>query len=329
MRQAAGPLVLVVLVCTVFTACSAYPTQPADPIIAMVTTPLVDCYGISPPPAGIDISGGCVESYYVRWLEASGVRAVPLIWNATWEARKAVLDSVNGALFPGGGLGGQAFDDYVGNATQIFDYAVQRNAAGDPFFLWGTCQGFQVLSVIALRNASILKCIYHGTDPSMLPLDFTAYQPQSEMFGARAESPENIVSILRTQNSTLNWHSCGINPADLNNNFNSIFKVISTNVDINGLPFISAYESTTNNFFATQFHPERVLYEFSNDIIGHTPDDIRVSHYLSMFIASRLRMNNHSYPTAVAANSATIENYPIFNLGWGSELYWVSSPAAH
>lgn len=302
----------------------AYPKQPADPIIAIVTTPLVDCAGIMPWPTNIDISGGCVESYYVRWLEASGIRAVPLIWNATWAERKAVLDSVNGALFPGGGLGGEAFTEYVGNATQIFDYAVARNAVGDPFFLWGTCQGFQVLGVIALQDAALLKCIYHGTDPSMLPLDFTSYQPASTMFGQRAEKPVDIVSILQNQNSTLNWHSCGINPSDLNAKFNSIFSVISTNVDITGRPFISSYEGTTNNFFATQFHPERILYEFSDDIIGHTPDDILVSHYLSMFIASRLRLNNHSYPTAIAANNATVENYPIFNLGWGSELYWIS-----
>jgi gamma-glutamyl hydrolase len=301
----------------------AFPKQPANPIMAIVTTPLSDCYGISPPPSGIDIYGGCIESYYVRWLEASGIRVVPLIWNASWTERKAVLDSVNGALFPGGGLGGDAFTEYVGNATQIFNYATERNALGDAFFLWGTCQGFQVLGVIALQDPSVLKCIYRGTDPSMLPLDFTSYQPESTMFGQRAESPVNIVGILQNQNSTLNWHSCGINPSDLNANFNNIFKVISTNVDLNGLPFISAYESTTNNFFATQFHPERILYEFSDDIIGHTPDDILVSHYLSMFIAARLKLNNHSYPTANDANDATVENFPVYNLGWGSELYWI------
>lgn len=301
----------------------AYPTQPTNPIMAIVTTPLSDCYGISPPPPGVDISGGCIESYYVRWLEAAGIRIVPLIWNATWAQRKAVLDSVNGALFPGGGLGGVAFTEYLGNATQIFDYAMERNQAGDPFFLWGTCQGFQVIAVMASRDPSVLKCIYHGVDPAMLPLDFTSYQPESTMFGLRAEYPEDIVGILQNQNSTLNWHSCGINPADANANFSSVFNIISTNTDINGLPFISSYESQVYNFFATQFHPERILYEFSDDTIGHTPDDIRVSTYLSMFISSRLRLNNHSYPTAVDANNAAVENFPIFNLGWGSELYWI------
>ena len=316
------------VVVSVVVSCSAYPTQPANPIIAIVTTPLVDCLGWATPPPNLNYSGGCLESYYVRWLEAAGIRAVPLIWNATWETKLPLLQSVNGVLFPGGSLGGEAFTEYVNNATEIFNYAVSRNHVNDPFFLWGTCQGFQVLGVIAAQTQDVLKCVYHGVDPLMLSLNFTSYQPQSVMFGARATSPENIVAILKTQNSTLNWHSCGINPADFiahNATMGKIFSVISTNSDLRGLPFISSYEGAANglNFFATQFHPERVLFEFSNDLIGHTPNDIRVSTYLSMFISSRLRMNNHSFPTALDANAATVENYPIINLGWGSEVYWI------
>lgn len=309
-------------------ACHAFPTQPENPVIAVVTTPLVDCLGWATPPPNIDYSGGCLESYYVRWLEAAGIRVVPLVWNATWETKLPLLNSINGVLFPGGSLGGEAFSEYVSNATEIFNYAVARNTAKDPFFLWGTCQGFQVLGVIAAQTQDVLKCVYHGVDPLMMSLNFTSYQPNSVMFGARATSPENIVSILENQNSTLNWHSCGINPADIQNNANfaKIFTVISTNTDLRGLPFLSSYEGSQNglNFFSTQFHPERVPYEFSNDLIGHTPDDVRVSQYLAMFISSRLRLNNHSFPSAEDANAATVENFPIVNLGWGSEVYWIN-----
>jgi gamma-glutamyl hydrolase len=296
-----------------------------NPIIAVVSTPLIDCLAWATPPAGVAHDGGCIESYYVRWLEAAGVRAVPLIWNDTWAMRKTVLDHVNGVLFPGGDLSGQWWDWYVGNATEILDYSLQRNSVGDPFFTWGTCQGFQVIGVVAAGTSTVLKCIYHGVDPAMLPLNLTSYQPKSTMFGARAESPQNIVAILKTQNSTLNWHSCGISPHDFNEKMGKVLSVISTNHDVNGVPFISSYESPQNNLFATQFHPERVPYEFSNDIVGHTPDDIRVSTYLSMFIASRLRMNNHSYATAQNADASTMENFPLVNLGYGSGVYWITA----
>jgi gamma-glutamyl hydrolase len=321
--------VLVAVASMAVLGCTAFPSQPANPIIAVVTTPLVDCLGWATPPPDVDYSGGCLESYYVRWLEAAGIRVVPLIWNLTWSAKLPILQNINGVLFPGGSLGGEHFTHYVNNATEIFNYAVTRNHDNsDPFFLWGTCQGFQVLGVIAAQTQDVLKCIYHGVDPQMMSLNFTSYQPESVMFGARATSPQNIVSILKTQNSTLNWHSCGINPSDFESHIatmGKIFTVISTNTDVNGLPFISSYEGSQNglNFFATQFHPERVPYEFSNDIIGHTPDDVRVSQYLALFIRSRLKMNNHTYPSAAAANSATVENFPLINLGWGSEVYWI------
>ena len=107
------------VVVSVVVSCSAYPTQPANPIIAIVTTPLVDCLGWATPPPNLNYSGGCLESYYVRWLEAAGIRAVPLIWNATWETKLPLLQSVNGVLFPGGSLGGEAFTEYVNNATEI------------------------------------------------------------------------------------------------------------------------------------------------------------------------------------------------------------------
>ena len=301
----------------------SFPSQPANPILAVVTTPLVDCLAFATSPPGLNPTS-CVESYYLRWLEASAVRIVPLPWNATSEQRLSILQGVNGVLFPGGSLGGLAFDEYVSNSTEVFNYAVQRNLQGDPFFLWGTCQGFQVLAVIAAKNTSILKCGYHGTDPSMLPLKFTSYQPDSKLFGS--STPSDILSILMTKNSTLNYHSCGVSPADFaaNTLLTETFTTISTNVDINGLPFVSSYESPKYNFFAVQFHAERILYEFSNDIIGHSESDVKVSLYLSNFIAQWLKKNNHSFPNPAAVDGMLLENYPIQNLGYGSLVYWIS-----
>lgn len=306
------------------------PQQPTDPIIAVVTTPLSDCFGMSAPPAGLSpYPSHCVESLYPRWLESAGIRVVALRWNASSAERRALLGQVNGVLLPGGALGGQEFDWYVSNQTEVFNYAMERNAKGDPFFMWGTCQGFQVISVIAAKDTSILKCIYHGMEPLMMPLNFTANQPTSRLFGPLATSPENIVRILRAKNSTLNWHSCGISPTDYRNNLNlqSTMDILSTNVDPTGLPFVSAVEVKKANIYAVQFHAERPPLEFSNDKIGHSDDDILVSMYLSRFIARFLRYNNHSFPSALVAEAHMVENYPLQNLGWGESLYWLPDNA--
>ena len=299
------------------------PSQPQDPVIAVVTSPLSDC---PVPPSDLQPQPtACVESYFVRWLETAGIRVIPLPWDAPKSVREEILTGANGVLYPGGGLGGEAWDVYVSNATEVFNFALSTAKSGNPFFIWGTCQGFQVLATIASQNSSLLHCDYHGTYPSMLPLYFTAAQPKSILFGTFT-TPPDILDILKTKNSTLNWHVCGITPSVVESEipFSSRFNVLSTNTDVNGQPFISSFEGKDSiNIFATQFHPERVPYEFSNDIIGHSEDDVKVSLYLSLFISTRLRLNNNSFPDAARVDKRTLENYPLTNYGYGSQVYWL------
>ncbi|CUG91781.1 peptidase, putative [Bodo saltans] len=109
------PLVIVMLhLCDATSDSSTItpPSQPANPIIAHVTMPMSDCTSYATPPAGVDHSGGCVNHLYVKWLDAVGVRTVPLPWNADWESMRQILDSVNGVLLPGGDLVGTGWSLY-------------------------------------------------------------------------------------------------------------------------------------------------------------------------------------------------------------------------
>ena len=42
---------------------------------------------------------------YVRWVEAHGARVVPIISDRPVEEAKALINNLNGVLFPGGGSG--------------------------------------------------------------------------------------------------------------------------------------------------------------------------------------------------------------------------------
>lgn len=300
--------------------CAAYPQQPNPPIIGIVTDPMSEC---TPPPDTVKATS-CVESFYVRWLETAGMRVVTIPHNATERKLKWLAKRVNGVLFPGGGLGGSALAAYFQRAQWLFDWALEWNAQGDPFFLWGTCMGFQVISSCAARTLDVIKGPYSGMEPLMMPLNFTSSQASSRMFGTTT-TPASILETLSTSNSTLNWHEDIISPAEWSA-YPSMSSLVPLALDFvpgTSTPFVSALEGATANVFATQFHPERPPYEFSNDLIGHSPPIIAISQYLADFIRSRAAMNNHTFDTPLQAESHMIAQWPLVNHGWGHQTYYV------
>lgn len=291
------------------------PKQPANPVIAIVT---VRCR--NPPPAAKD-ANTCLDDYYVRWLQAQGTRVVPMpIW-WSWEKKKELMSRINGVLFPGGGEDGQAFTDYLGNASQIINYAYENPG----FLIWGTCMGFQVISIVSNdMREPILTCDYEGMYPSMLPLEFTTYQPYSTLFGREAQQA-GVVHTAATTESTLNYHKCGIDPKNFKPNPKFNMNVISNNVDVNNKPFVSTIESVDNgvNIFGVQYHPERPPYQFSSDAITHDRATLDLSNYMSRFINERLKLNNQSFKDQSDVNTITIDNhYHVYN-GWGAGYYWM------
>lgn len=299
------------------------PQQPSNPVIAMVASPMADCAYNTPelqPPANFTPTG-CITDLYLRWLESEGIRVVPMSHLWSDDKKKELLDQVNGVMFLGGGLSGADLQTFVANVSFIVNYAVQNPG----FFLWGTCQGFQVITILLMNsNFDAMTCDYVGMYPSMLPLFFTDYQTNSVMFGLEAERL-GLVYTLETKNSTLNWHHCGITPDHFQPTLADA-RLISTNVDVNGKPFISSFEIVDGgkNIFAVQFHPERAQLVYVDNAIGHERSTYDVDAYLARFVKQRLQLNNHSFSTQDTVNSMTLDKFPHYNLGWGQGFYWTN-----
>lgn len=276
-----------------------------------------------------------MDDFYVRWLESAGIRVVPLFAYWPTEKKLDLLSKVNGALLPGGTITGQAFTDYIGNVTAIIEYALNTEGEADreEFLLWGTRQGMQVISiVINNRNEDVLKCDYEGMYPSMLPLDFTTYQPYSVMFGADA-SKRGIVDDLANYNTTVNYHHCGVHPSVWAPTLTANSHIISTNTDVKGKLFISSFEivggAQKNNIFATQYHPERAPYEFDEDAVYRLEQTLAVSNYHAMFVRQRAMRNaqRHTFgpetaETAKLIDSMVVERFPHTYDGFGGGTYW-------
>ncbi len=125
--------------------------------------------------------------------------------------------------------------------------------------------GFEWLLITATRDVNILD----PNDGSVmdaynisLPLTFTSSAKSSKLFSHSASSA-GVYEILETQNVTMNNHHYGIYTKHFQETekLSSFYNLISTNVDRQGVEFVSTFEAFKYPIFGVQWHPEKNIYE--------------------------------------------------------------------
>jgi len=249
-----------------------------------------------------------IASSYVKYIESSGARVVPIRIDLSKEELETLFNCINGVIFPGGGAS-LSNSGYLRTAKIIYDLALQANDSGDTFPLWGTCLGFELLNVTTsgLESEQILEPC--DAENYSVSLDFTSDAFQSHMFGS--ESGE-VIKILKEQKVAFNSHrKCILTEEFLaDNKITGFFKVLSTNKDRNGLEFVSTIEGKKYPIYGTQWHPEKLQFEWEpKEAIDHSPDAIRVGQYMANFFVNQARLNTHKFPSAEEEGKALIYQY--------------------
>jgi len=265
---------VVILLALLYTTTQGLNLRPIVGVVSQPPDPTNDTH-----PTGPQI----IIASYVKWLESAGARVVPVLVNESTSDLTNLFNSINGLLFPGGGQTLNPGQPFYDAAIFLYNLAVQANAKGDYFPVWGTCQGFQFLNIAAstLANESVLTQ-YDSWDYSW-PLDFTPASKTSRMFG---NAPANVYNILSTENVTMNWHHWGVSPDmyKVDSKLADFYDVLSLNTDVNGKVFISSIEGKNIPFYATQFHPEWSIYEWDPTAhASHTGDAVDAMNYLGQF----------------------------------------------
>ena len=233
---------------------------------------------------------------YVKWIQMSGARVVPILF--TWNNKKllSVLNQVNGVLFPGGNVDYSKKNDYmkyIKSFQFIFNYAKNRNNSKGYFPLWGTCLGFQFLITMNLSLEEIYKNFRHN-----LFIKYIKNKGASKMY--LTNKGKNSKFFSNIQDSKLSKKSIYLNHRNgypiLKTNecwYKKYLDILTYNYDINKIKYITTFKYKKYPFYGVQYHPEKIMFEWLDPLIPHSQNFLDVSKKMSEFFVKECKKSNN------------------------------------
>ncbi|XP_044150104.1 gamma-glutamyl hydrolase [Bufo gargarizans] len=245
-----------------------------------------------------------IAASYVKTLESAGARVIPIMINLTEEEYAKIFSAINGILLPGGGVD-LRHSGYAKASKIFYDLALAANDKGDYFPIWGTCLGFEQLTV--LTSGDLLLTLTKTEDIS-LPLNFTENVLKSKLF---QNIPRPLYKALSSLPLTANFHDWSLSMQNFTANakLRKFYNVLSTNFD-GVLEFISTFEAYDYPFYGVQWHPEKNPFEWKKTSdIPHTAEAVQVAFYMADFFVNEARKSQHQFSDEAQAQYPLIYNY--------------------
>lgn len=245
-----------------------------------------------------------IPSSYVKYIESAGARVVPIRLNQSFAEHEKLFKSINGLFLIGGAVNLET-SDFARTAGFYFRLALKANDQGDYFPIWGTCLGFQLLTVLVAGENLLSKTTAENVT---YPLNFSSEALSSRMFSS---FPSELRRALSEEPLTANFHHYGVTKEAFMNNekLTGLFSVISTNIAQNGAEFVSTIEGRKYPFYGVQWHPEVNRFQWNPHYsFPHSSNAVHVSSLLAQFFVNEGRRSTHQFSDAAEESAALIYN---------------------
>jgi gamma-glutamyl hydrolase len=241
-----------------------------------------------------------IPASYVNWIGQAGGRVLPILLDQPEDYYEDIFAKVSGVLFPGGNQGIDPDDIYTEEGEQLWQLAKRANDDGVYFPVWGTCLGFEELSVLETGDGNVISDDVVAVNLP-LPLQYTPAAAESRLFSSM---PGDVVQALEDQPIAFNSHEHGLLVSEYESNpaLNEFFDLLSVDETPDGVEFVSTIEAKDYPFYGTQWHPEKNNFEWSQNSdysnLNHSPDAIAVSQATAGFFLDEARKSPHHFPEA-------------------------------
>tara|TARA_B100000927_G_scaffold289932_1_gene287543 strand:- start:1646 stop:2587 length:942 start_codon:yes stop_codon:yes gene_type:complete len=248
---------------------------------------------------------------YVKWLEQSGAKVVPIPFNLSEKKILEILKQVNGVLFPGGDVDRNSksdFKKYVKSFKQIFNYAVKENDKKNVFPLWATCLGFEFLCMMPYdvdtiihnyKNHFLIKKVASRNRNVKFNLYKNVKNPLGEL--------DKNNKVTNNAKIYMNHHYGFLLNKETTSVLTKYLDIISINKDKNRKEYISTIKFKKYPFWGVQWHPEKVAYEHNDTHVENSMENINFSSLWSEFFIY-LCMKSENY---LKDKNLLINNFPL------------------
>jgi len=235
-----------------------------------------------------------IAASYVKWVESGGARVVPIIIGKPKSYYEKLFAGLNGLLIPGGSAPLTGPGGYAEVGDWFFEMAKKANDDGDYFPIWGTCNGFELLTVLSVSDDQSRLTDCYSEDQA-LPLHLRGTWRQSRIYG---QAPKHIIRDLTKERVTINFHHFCLSPTNFTKfKMNHFWNALSVNRDFYDLEYISTIEAKNYPFIGVQFHPEKNIFEWTHKEanIPHSRAAVDVASYMSKFFIDMSRQSQHQF----------------------------------
>ncbi len=306
------------------------------PVIGILTMPLSNWLGDN-----IALKSHRVKSYlpaaYVKWIENSGARVVPIQYTATTPILKSYLSQINGVIICGdlSPVNYISMDKdtkieegvirWMKAEFSIFQWAKQQNNMGTYFPVLGIGMGYEELIFMNLMPKFYTK-ITDSKSVMNYDVDDIPSDEMVKMADKYLASPfvlNNTPGIFEKGISKdemklfASDNVCYTTPGWAMNSKGNKIKKITDFLEINSLGknkktrknYINAYSFKDFPFYGMAFHPEAVIYSWVEETIPQTDIGVRFSQKMSEMFVNECRKNL----TQLSSNKILIYNYTLFS----------------
>ena len=242
-----------------------------------------------------------LPSTYTNFLESAGARVIPISFKWSQKEIYQALDRVNGVIFSGGDIEQydrelHTYHQYYLATKTILDYVLQKNEQGDYFPLFAICQGFQSIHMAVSGDPYILSDSIRWGNNDTLQSYFTPWYT-SKLFSSVQEFTDSSNVPEGPDQIEFNWHQYGVYLSDYTKHpsLSNFFKILSYDDYGDGNPIVATVEAYNYPIYATQYHPEKNLYDFLHPFIPHNRRAQQFTEDLAFFFVKECMKNHHSF----------------------------------
>ncbi|XP_074602173.1 gamma-glutamyl hydrolase B-like [Brevipalpus obovatus] len=240
-----------------------------------------------------------IPSSYVKFVESSGARVLPVFLNQSDSYYQKVIKQTNGLLFTGGSqiLSRQSEHKFIANARSLWNEAIKTNQDGHYYPIIGICLGMELMTILAHNRGSWVweECSWENYAGK---LNFTVKPDQSKIF---KNTYSKVLQTLQTKKATFHNHQfCLPIKTLISSGLGKFFNVIATNSREDGSHTVTILESKEFPFYSVLFHPERVIFEqFNFESVSNTPhfyEAVMANRHFANFFVRESRKSSNQYP---------------------------------